>query len=200
MPLLDSIASSPPAPASTPDSPVVYCHLDIVDRHADREALSRVMGWIVAAPGYEVIALGVRTAPSTVLRCNFPFYRGDHREVIAAAGRDALTGFNLLLPARLAFSPEKLEFVALIARDDANDAEHAPEPYAFSLDLATGISRRLDLDARDVLPTSPTFTELAPEEVGPLLEQSLFDEVASRRHVWLRLDLINKCNLRCVMC
>src|SRR5450432_4001424 len=47
---------------------------------------------------------------------------------------------------------------------------------------------------------SPEFTTLASSEVGAELEQRLFDHLAGTRHVTLRLDLINKCNLRCVMC
>lgn len=186
---------SPPVPAPAADAPTLYCHLDIVERHPDAAALARILGWVAPAPGCEIIRLGLRVSPREILECNFPFFRGDQRETIAIAGRAALTGFNTLLPARLAFTASRLEFVALIASGDS-----PPRPYTFAIAAGERETRRFRLGPESLLAAAPEFTRLADDEAGELIEARLFDRVAARRHVWLRLDLINRCNLRCVMC
>ena len=195
----------PPATAiALPTAPVaatgnkaitLYCHLDIVDRHLATPALSCITGWIVTEKGFEVVGLGLRLADDTVVRCNYPFHRNDVGASVALAGSEALIGFNAVLPERLAFAPDRLTFVVLVAADDGE-----PRPFPITLDRETGRTREFRLTDVCALAATPEFTTLAPAEVGPVLEDRLFSHLAGRRHVTLRLDLINKCNLRCVMC
>lgn len=181
--------------ATADAAPTVYCHLDILAPHLGGKALGCIAGWLAAAAGFEVVAVGLRINETTCVRCNFPFHRGDQRGIIALGGREALTGFNLLVPRRLDFSPARLVFEVLIAAEDA-----PTRAFRFSVDSTTGTTRRIDLTKADALPEIPDFTALSAGELGPLLEERTLDHLASRRKLWLRLDLINKCNLRCVMC
>jgi MoaA/NifB/PqqE/SkfB family radical SAM enzyme len=185
----------PPLPETSAGAVTIYFHLDIVARHATGPALSCVTGWLVAEQGFEILAVGLRFDAHTVLRCNFPFHRGDVGEKVALAGKAALIGFNLLLPARLAFAPERLEFVVVVQPDDAD-----ARVYAFTQGLATGRSSKIRLADGDRLSALPAFTDLPADETGALLEERLFGHFARERRLTLRLDLINKCNLRCVMC
>jgi MoaA/NifB/PqqE/SkfB family radical SAM enzyme len=189
-----ALASAPAAPLGA-KTVTLYCHLDIVDRHLATPALSCLTGWIVAEKGHEVVGLGLRLDAQTVVRCNYPFNRNDVRESIALAGPEALIGFNAVLPERLGFAPARLTFVVLVAADDGE-----PRPFTFTLDRETGHTSEVRLDAASALSAVPEFTLLESAEVGTVLENRLFDHLAGTRHVTLRLDLINKCNLRCVMC
>jgi len=190
-------ALRPPAETGLPavGLPRIFLHLDIVDRHLATPALSCLTGWIIAAPGHEVVGLGLRLSDGTVLRGNYPFHRGDTREATELSGAEALTGFNFLLPERLQVQGAGLTFVALIAADDGE-----PRAYAIPMDRQPGLTKDLRLTAENALPNVPQFVAPDPGEVGALLENRLFDQLAGRRHLTLRMDLINKCNLRCVMC
>jgi len=173
---------------------VVYCHLDILGRHPGG-ALSCLTGWIVAEGGYEVLALGLELAPGTLVRCNYPFFRGDMIATIQLAGVSALTGFNAILPDGPASVPSALTFVAQIA------AEEGPaQPWRFTVPLRTGRTHEVRLAAPQLLAAAPAWTALQPPAVSAVLERRLFDQMARSRQLTLRLDLINKCNLRCVMC
>ncbi|MSU69188.1 MAG: radical SAM protein [Opitutaceae bacterium] len=181
--------------AAGPKVVTLYCHLDIVDRHLASTALSCLTGWIVSEQGHEVVGLGLRLDEQTVVRCNYPFARSDIRDSVALAGSEALIGFNAVLPERLGFAPARLTFVVLVAADDGE-----PRPFTFTFDREAGHTCEFLLSDETALPVTPEFTVLPPAEVGSVLESRLFDHLASRRHITLRLDLINKCNLRCVMC
>jgi MoaA/NifB/PqqE/SkfB family radical SAM enzyme len=184
-----------PAVAIGAKAVTLYCHLDIVDRHLATPALSCITGWIVTEKGHEVVGLGLRLDDGTVVRCNYPFHRNDAGASLALAGSEALIGFNAVLPERLGFSPDRLTFVVLVAADDGE-----PRPFTITLDREIGRTREFQLTEKCILAVIPEFTTLTAAEVGPVLEDRLFGHLASRRHVTLRLDLINKCNLRCVMC
>lgn len=172
----------------------VYCHLDVIERRDDG-ALSFLAGWVVAEQGFEITAVGVRADAATVLRCNYPFHRGDTKETITLAGSAALTGFNLLCPDRLGFKPQTLDVVIWVAAADS-----AAVARQFRVPLAKGVTHRLDLTERSIVQPAPKLTDLPRDEVSTILENRLFDTFAARRQLTLRLDLINKCNLRCVMC
>jgi len=172
--------------------PTIHVHLDVVDRHVGSTALSCVTGWIAAEPGDEIMALGLRLDDGSYVRCHYPFHRGDVQDPVVDARAGARVGFSVLLPVRLVLTSRQLTFAAALA---AGDSWHA-----FALEARRGASATVG-PGTGLRPTeAPFFTEPAPDEIGPLLEARLLDSFARERHLTLRLDLINKCNLRCVMC
>jgi MoaA/NifB/PqqE/SkfB family radical SAM enzyme len=199
--MADSV--SPPSflhPVSTPatwtDKAVtLYCHLDIVERHLSTSSLACLTGWIVAEQGFEVVGLGLRLDSRTIVRCNYPFHRNDVRDSIALAGTEALIGFNVLIPERLRAPLQRLTFVVVVAPDDGE-----PRAFTINVEAMPGQTNRLTLATSQRLPVVPEFAVMDPVEVGTVVEDRLFNHFATRRHLTLRLDLINKCNLRCVMC
>lgn len=177
------------------DDIVVDYHLDIVDRHPKSPFLSCVTGWIVAERGYTIVSLALKKDPQSAVRCNYPFHQGDAPSTIVRSGDEVFTNFSVLLPERLAIDPAQLSFVAMIAPDDGE-----PQPWRLDLDPEPGLTRQLRLGAEHRLAQAPSFTDVSLPEAGPLVEHRLFDHLARQRWLTLRLDLINKCNLRCVMC
>jgi len=110
-----------------------------------------------------------------------------------------MVGFSLLLPESWNVSAERLTFAAgLVPSAGAGTAKVPPVFHEFTVEPVAGWTQRLGPGRR--LPSAPAFTDVSAAELGPLVEGRLLDRVARRRHMTLRLDLINKCNLRCVMC
>ena len=169
---------------------MINFHLDIVDRHPGSPALSCLTGWIAGGKDEQIESLGLRLDENTFVRCRYPFYRGDAQEPAALEGGHALIGFSVMLPKRLGFSPPELTFAAVIAG----------RAYAFTVDPAPGRTHRLQPGPATRLSPAPELIDFTAAEIGPLVEGRLFDSFARERHLTLRLDLINKCNLRCVMC
>ncbi len=182
---------APPAPTA----PVVHIELSLVSREVGSTALSCVTGWIVAEAGWEVVELGLRVGPDTVLACHYPFFRGDAPEAGAVAGGDVLAGFNILIPPRFQLAPQSLQFVVRVAPDDGE-----PTSYILELPARAGHRERIALGTESRLADAAPFTAVPKAELGALIESRLVTDLARQRHLTLRLDLINKCNLRCVMC
>lgn len=185
--------------------PVIHVHLDIVDRHFPSGNLSCLTGWIAAERGLRVESLGLMVGGDTFVSCRYPFHRGDVEDPVAGAGDAAMVGFSVLLPGRLALAPEKLNFAAAIRGAPAPGRDGSagggmPPCYGFSIAPIAGLTSRLELGPERRLPQSPVCIDPTETEIGGLVEERLLDRFARRRHLTLRLDLINKCNLRCVMC
>lgn len=195
----DTSVIEPPTAARTAAvagaTPTVFCHIDITDRHPGSDRLACLTGWIVAAAGFEVVRLALRLDEAKLIPCNYPFHRADTRAAIELGGADALTGFNLLLPYDLAVTPAAFSFVAWIAPDDGE-----PQAYPFAIPRETGRTHTMHLSPPDPACDLPGLIAPPEQAVGDLLERRLFDRLARQRGLTLRLDLINKCNLRCVMC
>lgn len=189
---LDTLSSPKIAPARTF---TIYCHLDIVDYHEQTKAISCITGWIVAETGYRISGLGLHDKDQNVLRCNYPFYREDVKSLITLVGSEALTGFNILLPEKLCFDCKQLRLTALVSR-----GEESSFSIEFEVNLKTGETQRVVVSQEMAEPQNDGLVDLNPADIGTLLEKRLFDHLARQRHLTLRLDLINKCNLRCVMC
>jgi len=192
--------STLPAPARTgAPSPretlIVHYHLDIVDRHDKSSFLSCVTGWIAAERGFLITALGLRIGFHDVVACRFPFHQGNVPTDLVREGDAAFTSFSVLLPREFAVASDRLNFVALIARD-------GEEPKAWAIEVAPmiGRTRQIRLNPDNRLEFAPDFSAIANADTGPLLEGRLLNQLARQRWLTLRLDLINKCNLRCVMC
>jgi MoaA/NifB/PqqE/SkfB family radical SAM enzyme len=183
------------ASSRTASAFALHAHLDLVERHVGSSALSCITGWIAVEKGHEIVGLGLRLKPELVIRCNYPFFRGDAPEAGQIAGPEALTGFTILLPAHLAFAPESLELVVAIAPDDSE-----PRAYTVALARETGRTQQITLRTANALPAIPEFAMLSGADVSEVLERRLEDNLARQPYLTLRLDLINKCNLRCVMC
>ena len=169
-------------------------HVRLAGRHVASGALCSLAGWIAAGPEHEVVELGLRLPDVRLLRCNYPFHY-DAPGAPPPGDSAALAGFNVLLPESLNFPAAGLNFVAMIAADDG-----APRPYAIAVDGRTERTHRVVLGEKDVVAADTALVAPEPGAVGELLEARLFDRLARERHLTLRLDLINKCNLRCVMC
>jgi MoaA/NifB/PqqE/SkfB family radical SAM enzyme len=174
---------------------VVTYHLDLADRHGEGPWLSCVTGWISADRGNALTALGLRVDAGTVVRCLYPFHQGNAPSDLVREGGGAFTSFCVLLPSELAVPANRLVLVAMIAPGGG-----APEPWRIELSTATGRTRQARLTGQDRLAETPDFEEIPAAKAGPLLEERLVDRLARQRWLTLRLDLINKCNLRCVMC
>lgn len=177
-----SASTSLPSVASLP-APV--CSLESIERHAGTNDVACLIGRFEPPSGWVIDEVGVR-GPAGVWRCRYPFV---HPATPDGAPRDGFVG---LFPAG-AVAGDELEFVVR-GRSAAGQAHQAACIIAARNGLAP--------TARPIAALVPDEPWLAPEaaELETLLETRLFAHLARGRGLILRLDLINKCNLRCVMC
>jgi MoaA/NifB/PqqE/SkfB family radical SAM enzyme len=170
--------------------PTIHLHLDIADHHSGSDALCRVTGWVAAEGGPAVVSIGIRTESGGFLACPFPFHRADVADPVVAESAAGMAGFSAVLP--LAAGP-------------------VGSPAAFAVTLSTGACLLVEAGApgttvvrkADTVPAlvpPPALATVDPALAGALLEERLLAGLARERRLTLRLDLINKCNLRCVMC
>ncbi|HEX2851867.1 MAG TPA: radical SAM protein [Opitutaceae bacterium] len=180
-------APAPVAAASARQSLAVRCKLDLVARHGATPNLSVVTGWMtVENEDWNIAGLGIRLADGSVVRARYPFFREE---------ADKLAGFAVLLPARLEFAPLSLEFVLWLAAEEGETRVAVLNVALQTREVQTG---SITLSAPGT--AAPAVLPISDRETSDLLEERLVDHLARRRHLTLRLDLINKCNLRCVMC
>jgi len=172
--------------SSLPADPTISLHLDTVDRHPGSVTLACLTGWIAPGAGLRIGSIGLRVGGSHV-RLPYPFYRAN---VEGGTGDATPAGFCAVLPASLAIGPGPLSFTV-----SANGAWHG-----FAIEPSPGATVRVPLGPDTLLSPAPELSEIPGAEAGALLEDRLLATMARERRLTLRLDLINKCNLRCVMC
>ncbi len=172
---------------------VIFLHVDIIERHTDG-TLACITGWMAAWDMHLVTGLGLLGVGGYVA-CNYPFHRGDTQPSIQLAGGRGLIGFNLTVPSDARIDPANLEFAVVVVGPDGERLV-----YRVRHDGRRGETRKIPVDAPDVIDPAPPFAKPDPADVSAVLERQLIGQLARDRHLVLRLDLINKCNLRCVMC
>lgn len=175
-----------PVPPITATRIGVRCKLDLIARHGATANLSALTGWILVEGDWSITSVGVRLDDGSVLRCRYPFFRHE---------AEAVAGFAALLPERLAFAPRELQLVLWLTPEEGE-----PSVHAITLSWQSRDVQQRTIDLHQPLATAPTVIDVPVAETSDLIEQRLVDHLARRRHLTLRLDLINKCNLRCVMC
>jgi MoaA/NifB/PqqE/SkfB family radical SAM enzyme len=169
----------PPCPEST-----IHLHLDVAERHPGSDRLAFVAGRAWAEGGERVLGIGLSNGAGGFVECPFPFHRGD-----ADGGVGGMTGFCAVLP-REAGVAGPAGFAVFLS-DGACHRVPAPQQ---------GCGAVVRADAASRLDPAPCMDRPGPARVGELVEQRLLAGLARERRLTLRLDLINKCNLRCVMC
>jgi MoaA/NifB/PqqE/SkfB family radical SAM enzyme len=142
----------------------------------------RLCGWALASQRIE--ALEVEQRECTVARASYGGERADVAQVHQGYPNGARCGFDVELPEGVLGDDGRVQ-LALTVREGRGRRR-----YRFDLELgATGV-RHIALWRRGPL------GRYGADEAEELLLQSL----DQRPGLVLRLDIVNKCNLRCVMC
>jgi len=162
---------------------LIFCS-DLAQRDSSGELIRRVEGWCLATS--PVNALYLQLADGQYEAVPLGFSRSDVRVAYPQYPRAEQAGF------RLSSASVGLDgATSLLAR--INEQWHR-----LSVDLATRAIQTIELtDATRVSPRDESFPAIDKTEG---LEERFRRSLGKQRGLTLRLDIINKCNLRCVMC
>jgi|ERR1700730_78337 len=168
---------------------VIFCS-DIASRDASGRRVTQLQGWCIASSpirglalqsedGFEPLNYGMKRAD---VASAYPDYRGG-----------AISGFRLLAPTQTVPG----EAAALWLEIDNGNGK---EDHVISVKLDTRNVQTLELNEETRARGTKIDNSIRALEKSATLEAHLRQSLRTRPGLILRLDLINKCNLRCIMC
>lgn len=173
-------------------TPHVFFCRDSAVRRPDGEIM-RIEGWLIGLPAIETVLLQTTAGEWEVVPYGFP--RPDVGRAYGTYARGSQSGLRFSGQIACAAGGATTEMrVKTVA------ASHAtPEWHRFDVRLDTSDVQTLALDQSTRL--TPDEEQAAAELIAPEnLEPRFVRTLKAKRGLTMRLDIINKCNLRCVMC
>ena len=173
------------------DAHLVFCS-DIVCRNTARDRITQLQGWCLGSVPVRALLLAGNTGNFEALVHGFP--RPDVDHAFPSYPNGDKSGFRSFH--EFECKPDApATLYALIGEQESRQEWHRVE-----VDLDTRDVQTLRLTSETLIP-SGADAALTRQLVGPEnLEARFRRSLDARRGLTLRLDIINKCNLRCVMC
>lgn len=169
---------------------VIFCS-DIASRDASENRITRLQGWCIASAPIRGLAL--QTATSAYEPIAYGLKRDDVGRAYPGHGRAAISGFRMLTAMEIPPGHP----VGLCLEIDAGEGL---ECHVVSVNLDTRDVQTIELNEETRARGAKIDNSIRALTKIPALEARLKDSLQTQRGLTLRLDLINKCNLRCIMC
>jgi MoaA/NifB/PqqE/SkfB family radical SAM enzyme len=171
---------------------VLFCS-DLAWRDPSGKEVTRVQGWCLGNMRIRGIALQMGASDYQ------PLAYGMAREDVGRAYPDyeraSIAGFRSLTP----FAIPPAQPVALSLEIDPGKSQ-AAEYHVVSVNLDTRDVQTIELNEETRLRGAAIDHSMRTRSESAVLEGRVRESLRTRRGLTLRLDLINKCNLRCIMC
>jgi MoaA/NifB/PqqE/SkfB family radical SAM enzyme len=170
---------------------LLFC-TDIVSRNPAGDRVTQLQGWCLGSVPVQALFLKTATGEFESLAHGFP--RADVRKAFPSYARSEWSGFKSFH--EFDCKPGALQALYVLTGEQESSAEW----HRLEVNLDTHDIQTLQL-TRETLVTGEADAALARHLADPnSLETRFRRSLAARRGLTLRLDIINKCNLRCVMC
>ena len=170
---------------------LLFC-TDLVSRNAAGDRVTQLQGWCLGSVPVQALFLKTGTGEFESLAHGFP--RADVAKAFPAYPRSQWSGFKVFH--EFDGKPGALQTLYV----QTGEPESSPEWHRLEVNFDTHEIQTLELTGEN-LAASGTDAALGRHLADPnALETRFRRSLTARRGVTLRLDIINKCNLRCVMC
>lgn len=163
---------------------VIFCS-DLARRDPADQSIRRVEGWCVGTSAIEALYLHLGDGEN--LRLPFGFSRPDVRSAYPDYPKAGDSGFRLTLEPRILTEGASTLLVQI-----------GSELHRVAIDFETRDIQTVELNEETGVHSS--IEALDAQEDLAQLENRFLRSLRKKRGLTLRLDIINKCNLRCVMC
>src|SRR3977135_850868 len=168
---------------------IIFCS-DIASRDASGKRITRLQGWCIASSPIRGLAL---QNPDGFEPINYGMKREDVARVYPNYKGASISGFRSLAPMETAPGGP-----AALWLEIANGK--GKEDHVVSVNLDTRDVQTIELNEETRSRGAKIGNSMRAFSKSSALEARLKDSLQTQPGLTLRLDLINKCNLRCIMC
>lgn len=171
---------------------VLFCS-DLASRAASGNGVTFLQGWCFAS--LPVRGLALQNAASSYEPLAYGLERKDVGRAYPEYERASIAGFQLLTSLQIS----SVQSAALCLEVNKRDSTE-PEYHVVWVNLDTRDVQTIELDEETRSRGAEVGRSLPAFIRSSALESRVRESLQKRGGLTLRLDLINKCNLRCIMC